>query len=56
MSAFDILEHTQFPKGLMQVAALGEAGYGRFELLTDIAYMKLGLGRRLSVLSCPNWR
>ena len=44
---FDILEHTQFPKGLFQLAALGEARYGRFGLLTDIAYMKLGLGASL---------
>jgi hypothetical protein len=45
---FQILDHTQFPKGLMQVAALGEARYGRFALLTDIVYMKLGLGESIS--------
>jgi hypothetical protein len=33
-----ILDHTQFPKGLFQLAALGEARYGRFALLTDIAW------------------
>jgi hypothetical protein len=41
---FDILEHTQFPKGLFQLAALGEARNGRFGLLTDILYMKADLG------------
>lgn len=45
---FDILEHTQFPKGLFQLAALGEARYGRFGLLADVAYMKLGLGASLA--------
>ncbi|HET9716038.1 MAG TPA: hypothetical protein VFP60_07610 [Pseudolabrys sp.] len=45
---FQILDHTQFPKGLFQLAALGEARYGRFALLTDIAYMKLGLGASLT--------
>jgi hypothetical protein len=47
-SFFDILDHTQFPKGLFQLAAFGEARYGRFGLLADIAYMKLGLGASLS--------
>ena len=47
-SFFDILDHTQFPKGLFQLAAFGEAWYGRFGLLTDVAYMKLGLGASLS--------
>jgi hypothetical protein len=47
-SFFDILDHTQFPKGLFQLAAFGEARYGRFALLTDIAYMKLGIGASLS--------
>lgn len=47
-SFFDILDHTQFPKGLFQLAAFGEARYGRFGLLTDIAYMKLGLGASLT--------
>jgi hypothetical protein len=37
---FDILDHTQFPKGLFQLAALGEARYGRFGLLTDILYRR----------------
>ena len=41
---FDILDHTQFPKGLFQLAALGEARNGRFGLLTDILYMKADLG------------
>lgn len=45
---FQILDHTQFPKGLFQAAALGEARYGRFALLTDVAYMKLGLGASLT--------
>jgi hypothetical protein len=46
-SFIDILNHTQFPKGLFEVAAFGEARYGRFAVLTDIAYMKLGLGASL---------
>jgi hypothetical protein len=46
-SFFDILRHTQFPKGLFEVAAFGEARYGRFGLLTDFTYMKLGLGASL---------
>jgi len=46
-SFFDILRHTQFPKGLFEVAAFGEARYGRFALLTDFTYMKLGLGASL---------
>jgi hypothetical protein len=41
---FDILDHTQFPKGLFQLAALGEARNGRFALLADILYMKADLG------------
>jgi hypothetical protein len=45
---FQILDHTQFPKGLFELAALGEARYGRFALLTDIAYLKLGLGASLT--------
>jgi hypothetical protein len=44
---FQILDHTQFPKGLFQLAAFGEARNGRFSLLTDLAYMKLGLGASL---------
>jgi hypothetical protein len=47
-SFFDILDHTQFPKGLFQLAAFGEAWYGRYGLLADVAYMKLGLGASLS--------
>ena len=43
-SFFDILDHTEFPKGLFQLAAFGEARYGRFGILADIAYMKLGMG------------
>jgi len=35
---FQILDHTQFPKGLIELAALGEARYDRFATLTDIAY------------------
>jgi hypothetical protein len=45
---FDILEHTQFPIGLFQLAALGEARFDRVALLFDIAYMKLGLGASLT--------
>jgi len=41
---FDILDHTQFPKGLFQLAALGEARNGRFGLFADILYMKADLG------------
>src|SRR5262245_44482330 len=47
-SFIDILEHTQFPKGLLELAALGEARYDRFALLTDIAYFKLGLGASIT--------
>ena len=47
-SFFDILDHTQFPKGLFQLAAFGEAWYGRYGLLADVAYMKLGIGASLS--------
>lgn len=47
-SFFDILDHTQFPKDLFQLAAFGEARYGRFALLTDLAYMKLGIGADLA--------
>ena len=45
---FDILEHTQFPKDLMELAAMGEARYGRFALLTDIVYLKAGLGASIT--------
>jgi hypothetical protein len=45
---FQILDHTQFPKGLLQLAALGEARYDRFALLTDIIYMKLGMGSSIT--------
>jgi len=45
---FDILDHTQFPKGLMELAALGEARYDRFALLTDIVYLKAGLGASIT--------
>jgi hypothetical protein len=45
---FKILDHTQFPKGLFELAALGEARYGRFGLLTDIVYLKLGLGQSIA--------
>jgi hypothetical protein len=43
-SFIDILDHTQFPKGLFELAAFGEARYGRFGILADFAYMKLGIG------------
>jgi hypothetical protein len=45
---FDILRHTQFPKDLMELAAMGEARYGRFALLTDIVYLKAGLGASIT--------
>ena len=45
---FDILDHTQFPKDLMELAAMGEARYGRFALLTDIVYLKAGLGASIT--------
>ena len=45
---FDILDHTQFPKDLFLLAALGEARYGRFALLTDIVYLKAGLGASIT--------
>jgi hypothetical protein len=47
-SFIDILDHTQFPSDLFQLAAFGEARYGRFAVLTDIAYMKMGLGASLT--------
>ena len=47
-SFIDIVEHTEIPKNLFQLAALGEARYGRFGLLTDIAYMKVGLGASIT--------
>ena len=46
-SFIDILDNTQFPKGLFQVAAFGEARYGRWAFLLDAAYMKIGIGRSL---------
>lgn len=45
---FQILDHTQFPKDLFELAALGEARYGRFALLTDIVYLKAGLGASIT--------
>ena len=42
-SFFDILDHTEFPKDLLQFAAFGEARYGRFGILADLAYMKVGI-------------
>jgi hypothetical protein len=47
-SFIDIVEHTEIPKNLFQLAALGEARFGRFALLTDIIYMKLGLGASIT--------
>src|SRR5262249_62326405 len=47
-SFIDILDHTQFPKNLFQLAAFGEARYDRFGLLTDIVYMKAGLGASIT--------
>lgn len=47
-SFFDILDHTQFPKDLFQLAAFGEARYGRLGLLMDLAYMKIGIGASFS--------
>jgi hypothetical protein len=41
---FDILKHTQFPKGLFELGVFGEARNGRFSVFTDFTYMKLGLG------------
>lgn len=42
-SFIDILDHTQFPKGLFELAGFGEARYGRFAFLADILYTKLGV-------------
>jgi len=47
-SVFDILDHTQFPKGMFQLAALGEARNGRFGLLADVLYMKADLGASIT--------
>jgi hypothetical protein len=43
-SFIDIVNHTEIPKNLFELAAFGEARYGRFGLLADIVYLKLGLG------------
>jgi len=45
---FQILDHTQFPKDLIQLAAFGEARNGRFALLADLTYMKIGIGASLN--------
>jgi hypothetical protein len=45
---FQILDLTQFPKGLFELAALGEARYDRFGLFTDVTYLKLGLGESIA--------
>ncbi len=45
---FDILDHTQIPKGLLEFAALGEARNGRFALLADIVYLKADLGASIT--------
>jgi hypothetical protein len=37
-----------FPRAFFNWAALGEARYDRFALLTDIIYMKLGLGASIT--------
>src|SRR5262245_16577177 len=47
-SFIDIVRHTEIPKNLFQLAALGEARYGRFALLTDLIYMKVGLGASIT--------
>jgi len=47
-SFIDIVEHTEIPKNLFQLAAFGEARYDRFGLFTDIAYMKVGLGASIT--------
>ena len=47
-SFIDILNHTQFTKGLFEAAAFGEARSGRFALLADLAYLRLGIGGSLS--------
>lgn len=47
-SFIDIVEHTEIPKNLFELAALGEARYDRFALLTDITYLKLGLGASIT--------
>src|SRR5262249_30793880 len=47
-SFIDILRHTEIPKNLFELAALGEARYGRFALLTDLVYLKVGLGASIT--------
>jgi len=47
-SFIDIVEHTEIPKDLFELAAFGEARNGRFALLTDIVYLKLGLGASIT--------
>lgn len=43
-SFIDILDHTQFPKGLFGVAAFAEARNGRIAILADVLYAKFVLG------------
>jgi len=43
-SFIDILDHTEFPKDLFELAAFGEARRGRLALLADILYLKVGIG------------
>jgi hypothetical protein len=45
---FQILDHTQFPKGLLELAALGEARNGRFALLADLLYLKADIGASIT--------
>lgn len=44
VSFTDLLEHTKIPKDLFELAAFGEARHGRFAILTDFTYLKVGLG------------
>jgi hypothetical protein len=47
-SFIDILDHTEFPKGLFELAAFGEARNGRWGIFTDIVYLKLGLSSAIT--------
>lgn len=47
-SFIDILQHTQFPKNLMELAGYFEARNGRVSLFADAIYMKLGLGAAIT--------
>ena len=48
-----VLRRAQFPKDLMELAAMGEARYGRFALFTDIVYLKVFAVRASRARAAP---